>query len=207
MALQSLYNLNKYSEIAKGYPIEHLFPWVNAQYMLFCSWINSQGSSAYRFPSPDLQVTSSYRKGDPGSHGKGLAFDISRTTTISHIQKQYLALFGLFLQKQNKGICHISISLHNVHIHIDCDPQRKGVNDVEIKKDNWYDFRPYSLDEVTSYYEFNDQVKALAKTLYTGKNEFSLPAIDNISDAFGSMKTIFVIGLGIFVLTLFKKGK
>ena len=210
MSLRDLYALQEHLDKSKGKPVEHLIPWVNAQYYLFCNWINTQGSSLNRMPAPRFQITSTIRD-DKGSHGRGHALDIARMDTISPIQKQYVGLFGLYLQKLNKNICHVAISVHNVHIHIDCDLDRKGWNDQEyIDSKKTFQFQSLNKKEIYTHYQFNEHITALADMLYNGKDStFVVPSSLNgakeaVASALSTAGLIITSIATLIILSLFR---
>ncbi len=219
MGVPHLFNI----EPAEKTGCSALAKWVDSEYAYFCAFISSQGSTNNRFPQPDLQITSwGKRDNSDGAHGKNLAIDISRLSTLSpSVQISYICLFGLWLQSKNNNLCHVAISSWNKHIHIDVLPERKNKNTMEItykssdNKDH-YDFKPIDYKLIYQQYlitsksmpDYLQPLYLMAETIRTGKSQTALdPAADAIKQAAGTAKLIFSIAIGVFILSLFRKGK
>lgn len=199
------YDFSNHSEVISRINKEALplYQSVRLHYKKFCAWL-----ALNSVPVQPLVVSSyGYRRlktdSPSGSHYRGLAIDIARPTMLT--KKQYVGLFGLYLQKFASNI-HVSISLHNVHLHIDLIKGREGASTEVIRKYNSdgspasYGFdRPVDVEKVFNHYEFELQFKRLYQ--YMDKSAGGLDILDELTD--GSASNIAGGFKDIIVLVIF----
>lgn len=207
MAVKHIGELDKHLALCKGKPAEKLVKWIDAQYSLFCTFVEAQNRiGKQNYISPDLQISSSYR--DPKkytyskSHSEYKGVDVARYDISMPQQLRYIALFGFWLQKNNNGLAHVAISVHNKHVHIDMLTERLGQNDQEYKKsDGTLSFQKLNVNEIFDFYDFYLWDKELYRAIENPQ--------EIISNAEKIIKDnipwwIYLIPLGILYL-MFKK--